>query len=654
MIKAHAVMIILVITANSVFAQVAVERSKDKIVISGVPYYIHIIKKGETAYSISKAYGITVEELTRENPPAIYGIKVGQALRIPVLSVSEVVSAKPVPSDKQRDENKYIYHNLKPGETVYFLSKAYGVSENDIIRNNEGIDINKLSVGAEIAVPRREFMNNRQKFDDQEKKYFYHKVLEGESLSSIAKKYKLTVRELRRENRDVRFPQVGYYVRIPGIEATEVQAIASVMTDTVDTIIEEPVIRRVRPSGFTPVKNLNGSFNVAVMLPFYLKENSDRIEIDSSSSYRGKRVLKLIKRNDDWIYPRSIDFVEMYEGILLAADTLRSMGLDINIYPFDIKSDTVEVTKLIQSGRLANMDLIIGPVYSHNLASVATYAKELGIPVVSPVPLINNSALSNNPTLFVSNPSFEIAQINLAKEIGEYYNHNFVFIHTDSTRTDKDVEKLKNLLFSELTYHLPFDEIKFKELLFYSRSMFDNDSINRLSHALSEKSENIVIIASEDASVISEAIMEVHGLSRKFNVKVFGYPAMRDIENLDPRYFFDLDILIYSPNWINYAKKNVKQFSSDFRQKFLTEPSEKSYAWQGYDITYYFLSGLAIHGKNLIAHPEMHYPELLQSDYDFVRKEEGAGFENEKLFLIRYTKDYEVKLVEVNKFPQER
>ena len=83
----------------------------------------------------------------------------------------------------------------------------------------------------------------------------------------------------------------------------------------------------------------------------------------------------------------------MYEGILLAADTLRSLGLDINLYPFDIKSDTVEITKLIMSGKLAEMDLIIGPVYSHNLSIVAAYARDLGIPVVSPVPLINNSAL---------------------------------------------------------------------------------------------------------------------------------------------------------------------------------------------------------------------------------------------------------------------
>ncbi len=121
------------------------------------------------------------------------------------------------------------------------------------------------------------------------------------------------------------------------------------------------------------------------MLPFYFKENADRIEIDSSKIIKGKRQKKLVKRPDEWIYQRGFDFLEMYQGILLAADTLRALGLNINISAFDIKADTVEITRLINSGRLSGMDLIIGPVYSHNLLIVADYAKNLGIPVVSPV-----------------------------------------------------------------------------------------------------------------------------------------------------------------------------------------------------------------------------------------------------------------------------
>jgi hypothetical protein len=109
---------------------------------------------------------------------------------------------------------------------------------------------------------------------------------------------------------------------------------------------------------------------------------------------------------------------------------------------------------------------------------------------------------------------------------------------------------------------------------------------------------------------------------------------------------FDMDIVVYSPIWIDYSKQNVQRFNSKFRQKFLTQPPEKSYAWQGYDIVYYFLSGIAMHGKEFISNPSTHNPELLHTEYNFLRSEPGDGFENQKLFIVRYTKDYEVKLIE--------
>lgn len=643
--KAVITTIVFLTAWGSLFSQVNVERSKDKVTISGTAYYIHQVRKGETSYSISRAYNITVEELTRENPPAVYGIKEGQSLRIPVKDLALPKQADNVTSTKHRDESKYVYHILKPGETVYYLSKTYGVSENEIIASNPGIEISKLHVGFEIAVPRRVFMAEKQNLVTPEKGYTFHKVVEGESLSSIADIYGVSVRELRKENRNLRFPQVGDYLRIPGVLSAEVATTDTVIADSSKIVTEKPVVIE-KPAGYTPITGLKGTFNVAVLLPFYLKENSKRNEIDSSKTLKGKKQYRQTRLPEEWIYPRSYDFVEMYEGILLAADTLRSLGLNINITPFDIRSDTVELSKLIASGKLSEMNLIIGPVYSYNLTRVAKYAKDLNIPIVSPVPLINNSAINGNPTLFLASTSLEIAQNAIAKQISEYHDNNIVFIHADSLGTDTDVKKFKNSIFSELNKKLPYEDIRFKELTFYSRSMFGTDSINRLSHALSANTKNTVIIASEDPPVISETLQDIHGLSRKFNVSVFGYPVLRELDNLDPKYLFDMNMQIYSSSWIDYSREDVLQFNSDFRRKFLTEPTEKSYAWLGYDILYYFLSGLAVHGNNFVLNPQIHFPDLLESEYNFVRTTTGDGFENKKLFLIRYTKDYDVKLVE--------
>ncbi len=649
-IKAVSTAIVFLTACGSLFSQVNVERSKDRVTISGTAYYIHQVRKGETSYSISRAYNITVEELTKENPPAVYGIKEGQSLRIPVKELAVPKPANNITNTKQRDESKYVYHILKPGETVYYLSKTYGVSENEIITSNPGIEISKLPVGSEIIVPRRDFMAERQTFEPPEKEYTFHKVVKGESLSSIADMYGVSVRELRKENRNLRFPQVGDYLRIPGVKPAETATIDTVIPDSSKIVTEKPLVIE-RPAGYTPVTGLKGTFNVAVLLPFYLKENSKRNEIDSSKTIKGKKQYRQTRLPEEWIYPRSYDFVEMYEGILIAADTLRSLGLNINITPFDIRSDTVELSKLLESGKLSEMNLIIGPVYSYNLTRVASYAKDHNIPVVSPVPLINNSAIIGNPTLFLASSSLEIVQNAIAKQVSQYYDNNIVFIHADSLGTDSEVRKFKNTIFMELNNKLPFEDIRFKELTFYSRSMFGNDSINRLSHALSANTGNTVIIASEDPPVISETLQDIHGLSRKFNINVFGYPVLRELDNLDPKYLFDMNMQIYAANWIDYSRDDVLQFNSDFRRKFLTEPTEKSYAWQGFDILYYFLSGLAVHGNNFILNPQIHFPDLLQTEYNFVPGAAGDGFENQKLFLIRYTKDYDVKLVEELNYP---
>ena len=202
------IMMVAIIAVDAI-GQVVVEKSKDKVIISGVPYFIHLVKKGETAYSISKAYNITVEELNKENPPAVYGLKEGQALRLPVRESASAASSQPKPVQPPRDESRYLYHRLQSGQTVYSLSKLYGVSENEIVEANPGIEISRLPVNSEIAIPRRDFMTGKQEFAVQDSKYIFHKVERGESLASIAENYGITIRELTKGKQKHQIPAGG-------------------------------------------------------------------------------------------------------------------------------------------------------------------------------------------------------------------------------------------------------------------------------------------------------------------------------------------------------------------------------------------------------------------------------------------------------------
>jgi len=630
---------------SSVTGQVVVQRSKEKTVISGKQYYLHTVGKGETAFSISRAYNITVEELAKANPQTVSSVREGETLVIPFVEVTaNNASNLQSTQTSKRDESKYVYHSLKSGETIYSLSKVYGVSESVIKAANPSMDVTKLSIGTELAIPRKDFKTATEQFLVQDTAFFFHRVVKGENLNSIAEYYGIPVRDLRRDNRDVRFPSENDLLKIPTryakIVAEEVKPVEP------PKIVEQIVELTETPAEYTSLIGLKGQVDVVVLLPLFLDENSVRYDIDSSRYLNGRRVYRTIPRQEEWIYSRSKGFVEMYQGILLAADTLRKLGLDITIHTYDISDDTREMTAIINSGKLANADLIIGPVYSSNLAIVADYASSLDIPVVSPVQLMSNELVMGNPTLFIANPFLHVSQENIAKKVAEYYDGNLVFVHADTAGTNPEIDNFKNKIINELTQSIPYEQIRFKEYFYYNRSAFGNDSINRLSHAISSTLDNVVVIASEESSVISETLQEIHTLSKTNNIHVLGYPVIRGMSTLDPKFFFDLDLCVFSPFWIDYSQTDVRKFVESFYDRFLLEPEEMSYAWSGYDIAYYFISGIAKHGNEFVRKPWIHNPDLIQSKFDFRRETNNNGFENYYLFPIRYTRSYEVRLDE--------
>ena len=82
-IKLLTIIFSLFIFSNTLFAQDNnVVKSNIVKTINGKHYYIHTVKKGETIYSICKAYNVSDKQLAIENPDIFNGLKLGQELRI--------------------------------------------------------------------------------------------------------------------------------------------------------------------------------------------------------------------------------------------------------------------------------------------------------------------------------------------------------------------------------------------------------------------------------------------------------------------------------------------------------------------------------------------------------------------------------------------
>ncbi len=100
----------------------------------------HIIEAGDTLWQLARTYGTTVDEIIAANPgidPA--NLQVGQRVCIPV--EPDICPPGSVP---------YI---IQAGDTFWRIAQNLGVSVQDIINLNPGVDPNRLMVGQQICVP---------------------------------------------------------------------------------------------------------------------------------------------------------------------------------------------------------------------------------------------------------------------------------------------------------------------------------------------------------------------------------------------------------------------------------------------------------------------------------------------------------------------
>jgi LysM repeat protein len=139
-----------------------------------LPYQIgevYIVKKGDSLWSIARAYNTTIDELKKLNNLSTNLLSVGQILKIPV---------------KSEVENYNIYTVAK-GDTLYKIANQFGVTVNDIITSNN-LKSNTLQIGQKLSIP----------ILKQENIEYY--VQSGDSLWSIARKFNTTVDEIKKLN----------------------------------------------------------------------------------------------------------------------------------------------------------------------------------------------------------------------------------------------------------------------------------------------------------------------------------------------------------------------------------------------------------------------------------------------------------------------
>ena len=103
----------------------AQEINYPKVTVEGKTYYEYTVVAGDGLYSIARRFGISPKELNESNPELTTDIKPGQKLLIP---------CKEEIKENVKSEDKI--HVVEAKQTLYAISKLYGISIDSLIRLN--------------------------------------------------------------------------------------------------------------------------------------------------------------------------------------------------------------------------------------------------------------------------------------------------------------------------------------------------------------------------------------------------------------------------------------------------------------------------------------------------------------------------------------
>lgn len=642
-------------------------------------YIYHSVRKRETLYGLSKMYNVSMDKIKQANPSIIQrGLLEGQVVRIPSEKpVSDQVKKEHESSEGQKREEETKHpevYQVQPGETLYYLSKKFNVTMEELIALNPDLKNGTIAF-QEIRLPGRKIsykgMIKIQK--DSVVYYINHKVRRKETLYSISRRYHVTLDDLFLLNpvleEGVSKRQI---IKIPVQKTGNYDDIQSGHLIVYSYKQEQKDSLEIEEDKCNPEKYRGQLLEVGLLLPFYL---------DNISTIPGPDSVDV---EDIYSYP-SLRFIQFYEGALIALDSLREMGANIRFNVYDAGT-AEQARKLLLEKSLDGLDLIIGPVYKTSFTIVSGFAKENNIPIINPFTR-RRSVTENNPKVFKVHPSLHALLSRAVYFIQERFPEaNIIIVRQNPYQMEEEFKTLKRKLESAVTDEMVIpntrlysviietsiadtslpDDVILDSLIienslvvrkdieaFLNGStvfrnsvkevIFNNDSIEGIVKKSSIVRPNLIFVISENEVFVMDLITRLNALRDSLDIVLFGLPEWENFE-IETEYLLNLNFHLLTGSHINPENRNTRNFIRKFYHKYNTYPEPSRYAYDGFDITFNFIRMMMDYGNDLGQCIEGKQLKGIKYNFEFYRNTPEDGFENHSLRIIRYV-DY--KTVEI-------
>lgn len=516
------------------------------------------------------------------------------------LTVENLSAASP--QDTEPQDRSFIRHTVRRMETLYSIARKYKVDIEHIIQANR-LPSDQVQRGQILLIPfpHKDFTPPRRSEVVTGQNLRIHIVEEGETGALLAMRYGCTRADLLATNRDA-FKDgelmVGAAILVPA-PAGETEEIEDPgQTEPLET---DP---RDLPCG-NYTSDPATVHSVALLLP-----------LPAQDLLNGK--------------PRTAPFAAFYQGALLAVEKLKEKGMSLKLQVID--TEEADWTKA--AAQLQARSLLIGPVTPDCLHSLfQNFSEEERQPwVVSPMDPRCEKLLPNHAQLIQVQPSAQDRAEALIGTLPKGEGPVWVVYEEGAEEPAALYRRIldeRGLAYQQYAYNV-----------LQGRSTADH-----LKNLMQAQQTNRVLIASENEAFVSDALRNMHLLMafHQVPVQVYGTAAWQNFETLDLEAMHSLRVTLSVPVFADFADARTRDFVRAYRSHFQMEPNV--YAFQGYDVCFYFLSALYKTGPGFGNCLEDFSPSgLLQGAYTFRRTTPQGGFQNRACRIITYLPDFSISL----------
>ena len=576
-------LVLVFVLTGTVFAvwgqEENITRSTDVIVLQGKSYYLHTVQPGQTLFSICRAYAVSVADVKALNKKKEETLRLYEVLRIPYVE----------PFVQQDD--KYYYHKVRQGETLYSIARLYEIKPKRLLKFNEEYQDTPLAIGNIVKLPLSEIVLPKKQIRTEELFMEEKPVIKDSSdIKSFLQEGTIAIGETVEEVVGDTLPE----------SARKVEEILSVLPTK---IVEDSVIR------------------VALLLPFsanaypVYQDSMDREEVKLSS--------------------RSEMFLSFYEGMLLAVDSIKSCGYQIELYVYDTERSSEKAYVLADELNRIQPNLIIGPVYASVYKVLAEQLNNKNIPLIYPLSA-RREQFGVYPNFVQVNASLELVAENMLQWLDQQcQTANVLYLDVKGT---SDPEALTHVRFKERL--LAMDGVR---SFIWNMDEVPLDSLRVLF--LPDR-ENIIMLPEEKEGEISKVLPLLSALTDRYQLTILGFPEWQTFASIDHQTFYKLNTKLFTYSYVDYSLETIKQVTENYRKYFSTEPN--TLVFKAFDMGLYFMKLVAKYGEHALEALEHESSIIGCSQFRFRTIPDHVGKENNGFYIIHYTSDYRLKITTFN------